>query len=164
MWNRRSAGVTLIELIVALVIVGVAIAGAVAAFSRADIGSANPAVAQQMAAVADSMMEEVLLKPFNRPAGNAGPPASNQRRDFVVLDDYNNYAANGIVDVEGNAIPGLASYSVRIDVVPVPGGLNGIPQNDTRRITVTVRNAAMAEPFALTGWRTQPLLPGETTP
>ncbi|WP_296952733.1 prepilin-type N-terminal cleavage/methylation domain-containing protein [uncultured Massilia sp.] len=164
MWNKRSAGVTLIELIVALVIVGVAIAGAVAAFSRADIGSANPAVAQQMAAVADSMMEEVLLKPFNRPAGNTGPPASNQRRDFVVVDDYNAYASTGILDVEGNAIPGLAAYSVRVDVAPVQGGLHGIPQADTRMITVTVRNASMPQPFVLTGWRTQPLLPGEQTP
>jgi MSHA pilin protein MshD len=153
MLNRRSAGVTLVELIVAMVIVGVALAGAVAAFTRADIGSANPAVAQQMAAIADSMMEEILLKPFN-----GGAPASTARKDKVKLDDYDAYASNGIYDLDGNAVPGLEAYRVQVSVARVAGGVAGVPADDTRRIQVTVSHAGM-DPLVLTGWRTQPLLP-----
>ena len=60
----RSRGVTLIELVVFIVIVGVALAGLFAAFNTITAASADPQVRKQVLAIAESLMDEVQLKPF----------------------------------------------------------------------------------------------------
>jgi MSHA pilin protein MshD len=60
----RSRGVTLVELIVFMVIVGVALAGLFAAFDTMTKASADPQVRKQVLAIAESLMEEVQLMPF----------------------------------------------------------------------------------------------------
>jgi len=60
----RPRGVTLVELIVFMVIVGVAMAGLFAAFNTITKGSADPQVRKQVLAIAESLMEEVQLMPF----------------------------------------------------------------------------------------------------
>ena len=61
--KRRMAGVTLVELVVAMVIVGIALAGLVSVYNRASIASTDPLITQQMLAIGETMMEEVMLKP-----------------------------------------------------------------------------------------------------
>lgn len=155
MRNRRCAGVTLVELIVALVIVGVALAGAVAAFTRTDRASVEPVIVRQMATIADGMMEEILLKPFSN---DADTPA--QRIDFAKVADYNGYGKDvtGILDVEGVAVPGLEKYRVEVTASKPPAGelLTGVPDNDTLKIIVTVSHDSVDKPLTLTGWRTRP--------
>jgi MSHA pilin protein MshD len=60
----RSRGVTLVELIVFMVIVGVAMAGLFAAFNTMTAASADPQVRKQVLAIAESLMDEVALMPF----------------------------------------------------------------------------------------------------
>jgi MSHA pilin protein MshD len=60
----RSRGVTLVELIVFMVIVGVALAGLFAAFNTMTAGSADPQVRKQVLAIAESLMDEVALMPI----------------------------------------------------------------------------------------------------
>ena len=62
--RSRTRGVTLVELIVFMVIVGVAMAGIFAAFSIMTKGSADPQVRKQVLAIAESMMEEIVLMPL----------------------------------------------------------------------------------------------------
>ena len=64
MCPRQSRGVTLVELIVFIVIVGVAMAGLFAAFNTITAASADPQVRKQVLAIAESLMEEVQLMPF----------------------------------------------------------------------------------------------------
>nr|WP_314538959.1 type II secretion system protein [uncultured Massilia sp.] len=160
MSNKREAGVTLIELIVAIVIVGIALAGVVAAFARTDRASVDPVVTQQMAIVAAGMMEEILLKDFAN--ANAKPAA---RTAYTQAADYNGYKSIGIVDAEGNAVPGLSAYDVAVEVGnPDPAhALQGVPTADTLRIQVTVTNRMSEskdrDPVVLTGWRTRPPAP-----
>jgi MSHA pilin protein MshD len=147
MWNKRSAGVTLIELIVAIVIMAIALAGMVAVFTRTDRASVDPVISQQMAIVAEGMMEEILLKPF----GTDANPAPAQRSLFAKVQDYNGYARNGIVDVEGNAVAGLESYGVQVAVLKTV--LAQVPDTKALKIRITVVHAG-APDFVLTGWRT----------
>ena len=149
---RRNAGVTLVELIVALVIMGVALAGMVAVYTATTRSSVDPVIVQQMQAIADNMMEEILMKPFT-PLDPAAP-AGGARINFDCVMDYNGYATTGIQDVEGNAIPGLQRYSVAVVVKPI--ALTGVAANaDSLRVVVTVSMAG-ADPVVLTGWRTNP--------
>lgn len=150
MWNdRRMAGVTLVELIVAIVIVGVALAGLAAAYNRASVASADPVITQQMLAIAESMMEEMMLKPY---AGDGAVGAT--RAHYDEIGDYANYTAQPVTDADGNAIAGLGRYAVSVAVDPVAQALPGVDAGDARRINVTVTHGS--ESLTLSGWRTRP--------
>jgi MSHA pilin protein MshD len=60
----RSRGVTLIELVVFMVLVGIAMAGLFAVFDTMTRASADPQVRKQVLAIAESLMDEVALMPF----------------------------------------------------------------------------------------------------
>jgi MSHA pilin protein MshD len=158
MSNRfsRSAGVTLVELIVALVIMGVALAGMVAVYTTTTRSSVDPVIVQQMQAIADNMMEEILMKPF------AKGPGTGARINYDDVRDYHGYdsGTGGIPDVEGSVIAGLERYRVVVSVVE-SAALPGVPSADALLVTVTVSNMQgdANDPNAkitLTGWRTNP--------
>lgn len=144
---KTQRGFTLIEMVLAIVVLGVGLAGALIAFSTVTRGSADPVVAQQMLAIAEEMMEEIQLKPY-AVAANAAPAACARNTWNDVLD-YNGYATSGqVCTIDGAAIPSLAGYSVRVTVVA--GTLGGVAA--ARRIDVTVTRGTNS--FTLTGWRT----------
>ena len=145
---RRNAGVTLVELIVALVIMGVALAGMVAVYTATTRSSVDPVIVQQMQAIADNMMEEILMKPY------AKGPGGGARINFDDVRDYDGYKTTGITDVEGNAIPGLERYSVVVEAREFV--LTGVLTSaDSLRVTVTVSMPG-TNSIVLTGWRTNP--------
>lgn len=167
MSNRfaRSAGVTLVELIVALVIVGVALAGMVAVYTATTRSSVDPVIVQQMQAVADNMMEEILMKPF-APGPAQAYKQGGVRVNFDDVRDYDGYGGDaggnplpqGILDVEGNPIAGLERYTVVVKVENA--AFAGIASQDALRVTVTVgitgTDPSYPQPIVLTGWRTNP--------
>lgn len=63
MWNS-ARGMTLIELVLAMVVIGVGLAGVLAAFQQSVRGSADPMVRKQMTAIAEEMLEEAALRAF----------------------------------------------------------------------------------------------------
>jgi MSHA pilin protein MshD len=159
MYSRRSRhmrGVTLVELVIAIVILSAALGGLVAAFAQANRASADPVVTQQMLAIGESMMEEVLLKPYAVASNDVPSPTRaqfNDVRDFDATDDAApGYTSTGIKDIDGGAIDGLGSYSVSVRVNRV--ALDSVPNGDALRVIVTVTSGARQ--LALTGWRTQP--------
>lgn len=144
MSNRRQSGLTLVELILAIVIVAVGLAGVLAVFQQVVRGSADPLVRKQMLSIAEGMMEEIALKPY---AGSAVTPAGCARATFADVDDYDGYSSTGICDLEGNPVAQLAAYNV---VVGVTGEtLAGVA---AKRITVSVSRGN--DNLSLVGWRT----------
>ena len=146
MSTRRQRGVTLIELIVALTIVAIAVAGMMAAFTRAAASSADPVVTKQMAAVAETLMEEIQLKPF-APTAQSG----SNRSDYNDVLDYDGYKTTGVFDISGTPVGGLEKYDVTVAVAKV--ALTGIVADDAYRIVVTVTHGS--DTFTLHGWRTR---------
>ena len=146
---KRMAGVTLIELIVAMVIVGAALAGLVAVYNRANIASADPLLTQQMLAIGETMMEEILQKPFTVDAA----PAPN-RQFFNDVKDYDNYGPAPVTTVNGDAIDGLSHYrvAVKVDLVTI----GGASQAAAQRVRVTVSTTHTADTIVLTGWKVSP--------
>jgi MSHA pilin protein MshD len=147
--KRRMAGVTLVELVVAMVIVGIALAGLMTVYNRASIASADPLITQQMLAIGETMMEEVMLKPYESTTGT-----KSTRAQYDALDDYASYAKQTVTDVDDNAIAGLERYRVAVTVGPAGQPLPGIATADVKRIVVTVWNGN--QNLVLTGWRTKP--------
>jgi MSHA pilin protein MshD len=60
----QQRGVTLIELVMFIVIVGIAVAGIFAVYTNTVRHSADPLIRKQMLAIAEAMLEEAKLMPF----------------------------------------------------------------------------------------------------
>ena len=142
----RQRGMTLMELVLAIAVIGVGLAGLLVAFNQAVFRSADPLVRKQMLAIAEEMMEEIRLKPYVPVASAA--PAACARNTYNDVDDYNGYAAAAVCDIDGNAIPSLAAYGVVVTVTAanLPNGVAA------KRIVVTVGHGGDA--LTLTGYRT----------
>ena len=148
---RRQAGMTLIELVMAIVIISVGLAGVLLAYTTVVGRSADPMIRKQMLAIADETMEEIALKPF-APAANAAPAAC-ARNTYNDIFDYNGYTATGICDIDGVPIAGLTGYSVGVSVV-ADATLPSVTSANAAKITVTASNTTTTETIQLTGWRT----------
>lgn len=163
--SKRQSGLTLVELIIAIVIIGVSVAGVIALYVNAVRGSADPLPVKQAYAIAEALLEEVQLAPFTfcDPAdpqaeaaagtGDCTLPLQAGNRPFDHVDKYNGLALNPVASVDGVALAGLAGYAATVTVAAPAAAWNGIPAADVRRITVTV--AAPGGPYVLEGWRTR---------
>ena len=159
MTKRTSAGFTLIEVIIFIVVVSVGLVGILLVSNTVVASSSDPMVRKQAVAVAESMLEEVLLKEYCDPDTgdrNAAPPtcgAAQQeasRNLWDDVDDYNNFATVGVQEVDGNAVAGLERYNVAV-AVAAPAALGGGGATLLKRVMVTV--AWGGESVVLVGFR-----------
>ena len=169
-------GLSLIELLVFIVVVGIAVTGVLSVYSLNARSSADPMVRKQALAIAESLLEEVLAKPYtycdpddanvetaSSPAGCAtipevmGPEAGEARyanlTPFDNVNDYNGFSMAGIVDLNNNPVAGLGGYTATVQVQPA-GAFNGIPAGETLLVTVTVV-APGNQGVSLSGYRTR---------
>lgn len=146
--RSRASGATLVELIVAIVIIGVALAGVLMVFIRNTSASADPLIWHQATAIAEAYLEEALTKNFTDPDGLGG----ETRATYDDVLDYN-FTDNGARDQNGTAISGLEGYTVQVQAAA--GALNGIPGTDAIHVTVTVTPAVLASgTVVISGYRT----------
>lgn len=156
MLARRARGFTLVEMIIAIVVISVGVAGVLAAFSTTVKSSGDPMVRKQMLAVAEEMMEEILLKPYAVSgvapvnATVACGVAGAVRTAFDDVSDYNGYRTTSVCDIDGTLVAGLSSYAVQVSVSVVSLGSPAVAA--TKRILVTVTTGS--DTLSLTGWRT----------
>lgn len=114
-------GMTLIELIVFIVVVSVGLAGVLTVFSVTVRNSADPLVVKQALAVADSMLEEILLKDFCDPdstlevsatttAGSPSVTGIAPALDFPATN-YVSWRVSGSGIAAGTTVQGVVSNS-----------------------------------------------------
>jgi MSHA pilin protein MshD len=142
-----GTGVTLVELLIAIVVVGIAASGVLLVMSYTTGHSADPMIQHQAVAIAEAYLEEALLQPYDDPDGVAVVEAD--RSLFDDLDDYN-FVEVGARQQSSPAvlIPGLEAYTVTVAVTAEV--LNSVA---AKRITVTVTNPGGVG-LTLTGYRT----------
>ncbi len=148
----KEAGFSLIEAILFIVVVSVALAAVLQAFNQAAVASADPVLRRQSLAIAQSLLDEISFKAFSPPSpgGFAGPYNAATRSQFDAVPDYNGLTLNGISDLSGTALAGLAGYTARISVAAAAFG--SVPAAAGWRITVTVTDPAGRQ-IALDGYR-----------
>lgn len=142
-----ARGITLVELIVAIVIIGVALAGVLTVFLRNTSASADPLIWHQATAIAEAYLEEALTKNFT-----VGP--GNTRATYDDVLDYN-FTDVGARDQTGSPISGLEGYTVQIQAAYA--ALNDITQasNNAVRVQVTVTPAiSTSSAITISSYRT----------
>jgi MSHA pilin protein MshD len=165
---RRSRGFTMIELIVFIIIVGIAVAGVLGVLTYSTSHSADPLRRKQALALAEALLEEVELAQFtycepSAPgAESATSPAScgsyaegmgaeaGETRPYDNVNDYyvltgkpfNDKATGQLLDAAGNPFP-LTGYSASLavtqeDFATSLGTVAGSSNGDVLHLAITV--------------------------
>ncbi len=131
-----SLGVTLVELIVSIVVIGVALAGVMVVIVRNTSASADPLIWHQAVIVAEAYLEEALTKQFTDP----NPPEGGETRaTYDDVLDYNNIVAESPPrDQNGTAITSLAGYAVTVQVTTEALNDITLASGNAVRVQVTV--------------------------
>jgi MSHA pilin protein MshD len=146
--NER--GMTLIEVVIAIVIVAISVSAILGVLSRAVGHSADAMIVSQAVSIAEAYIEEISLKPFVDPDGTDGEAL---RTAFDDADDYNGLFDNGAYDQFGSAIGGLSGYTIAVSVVQ-SAALPGIAAADALRIDVRVAYAPYVD-YVLSSYKTR---------
>lgn len=131
---RRERGMTLIELIIAIVVIGICLVSVLALLSSISVRSASGLARTQATSIATSYLEFILAQPF----GNIG--------GFDGIDQP------GPLDANGAPVAGLERYRVQVRAFGETLGTGG----DTAaamRVEVTVTDPTGVATL-ITGYRT----------
>ena len=174
---RHQAGLTLIELIIAIVVLGIAAIAVLQSLGVLVLANVDPMLRSQSRLLAEAMLNEVQTKAFfdasDDPVLNPGSvplticPApetltANDRNGWDNICDYDGYDSNpdGPRSHDGTLMPDLTGYRVQVTVnagfgLSLGNGLSNtagcIPQ--VARLTVTVTDPR-GQPLTLEAYRT----------
>lgn len=154
---RKQRGATLIELVITIVIISISVAAVISTLSNMTAHSADPMVEAQAVAIAESYLEEIMLKPFLDPTtGTVCPaPPSGGRSVYDNVCDYNGLVDNGAHDQSGAAPSGLdlSAYTVSV-AVNQSASLNKLSgSGQVLRVDVNVTYGSLVN-ITLSGYRT----------
>ncbi len=150
----REAGLSLIELVVAIVVISISLSGVLLVVDTTTRASADPMLERQAISIADAYLEEILQKAYLDPdTGTLCPAPEATRSLFDNLCDYDGLDETGARDQHGNAVAGLEAYRVRIaiDRSAALGTVSG--ESDVVRVDASV-NDPMGRLVRMSGYRT----------
>lgn len=172
-WHRYQAGISMIELIMFIIIVGIGVAGVLSVMNVTTQSSADPMLRKQALSIAESLLEEVQLQPFtycdpidanaatatsaagcdSTPEAN-GPEGAQSRYTisdpFNNVNDYAGFSMTGIRGLDNAVIAGLENYSATVTVSN--SAVDTVPSDASLRIDVRVTYGTSVD-ITLTGYR-----------
>jgi MSHA pilin protein MshD len=174
MSSSRQRGLSLIETVVFIVVLGIGVAGLAVLYNQLTLASVDPLVRKQAVAIATSLMEEIQLRPFtycdpddplvftaassvgcgtSEGIGNEGESRYGPTF-FDNVSDYHGFnMAGSIQDITNATINGLTGASANVQIVAAGGDFPAaIPADEALRITVTVTGPANTQ-VVLQGYR-----------
>lgn len=150
--RRRQAGVNMIELLIAIVVISIACTGVLLVYAQTVRFSADPMIQTQAVAIAEGYLEEILARPLADPDTEGG----ETRATFDDIADYNGLNDSPPQDQNGNVadfapadgIADLAGFSVTVTVTSgvLIGGVS------MSRVDVRVQYAPVVD-VILSGYR-----------
>jgi MSHA pilin protein MshD len=178
----RQSGLSLIELVMFIIIVGIAVTGVMTVFVQVSKSSADPMLRKQAIALAESLLEEVMLQPFTycdpddanvatatqatagagptfcaTDAQNLGPsPAAETRSGtprFDNVGDYHGFSMGLGAVQDITGSPVADLATYQVAVTMAQSGATfGLPAGDVLKINVRARSSSGAD-VTLTGYR-----------
>lgn len=155
--QKNNQGFTLVELIITIVLSGIAIAMFAGIYTSTQVKSVSPIMQVKAAELAQAYLEEISLKRFDEqsPIGNRfrcdenpaiscsntlASESGETRARFDDVDDYNNLNESPPRDALGNIRNGFNSFSASV-TVSYAGADQGFSARDLKRIEVTITSA-----------------------
>lgn len=149
--RRHQSGLTLVELVITIVIVSLALASVVGAFSTMLGRSADALQDTQAVSLAQMYLDEILSRKYDEDAGNGGTPpwtgacrtgaeAGEARGTFDDVDDYQGIDDQPPALVSGSLPATYAGFRVEISVT-CAGAEIGLPSANAKRIDVRITGA-----------------------
>jgi MSHA pilin protein MshD len=171
---RTAHGFTLAELLIFIIITGIAVAAIAGLFAKNVGSSADPYLRQKALAVAKSYMDEIIRQRWNHntpfgggcvktgsgqcealePSNPSVAPIGNEGQARVDYDDIDDYDGldEAPKDSLGALVDGYSGFNVQVQVTEPAGNWNGVPAADVRKIVVTVATPNN-ENISLTSYR-----------
>jgi MSHA pilin protein MshD len=152
----KSHGFTLIELVVLIVVLGVALTGVTLAINHALQQAPKTLVQTRAMEIAQSYLEEILQKRFDQNTGQGGIPRcdstdnnakacsnslgpdSETRGWYNDVDDYNGINDQPPVTATGTTVSNYQDYRVQVSVAYAGNELGFSDNRHAKRITVSV--------------------------
>ena len=147
--RSQTRGFSLVEVLVAIVVLSIAVAGVLLVYTNTARGSADALINKQALAIAEAMLEEIQLAAYANPSGGfAGPGSSiNDRDEYDDVSDYNGFSTTGVYKIDGTQV--LTDYNVSVTVAV--SAFQGIAES--KLITVTVTHPSSSRSVVLTGYK-----------
>lgn len=154
-------GATLVELVITIVIISVAIAGVVGAFSLIASRSADPLDQTRVVELAQLYMDEILAKKYDdsTPQGGTpkysgsctiGPEPGENRGNFDDVDDYHDLTDSPPRSAE-SVLNGYSGFSVSVTVA-CAGADVGLPGSEAKRVELNIQ-APGDQSFIMSAYR-----------
>jgi MSHA pilin protein MshD len=154
-FRKHHQGATLIELVMIIVIISVAIAGVMGAFSLIAGRSADPLNQTRAVALSQLYMDEILAKQFadKSPLGGGAVSAAKADCPNVGVDGESRSTLNDVDDYDGldndppqnseeESLNGYSSFRVSVSV-QCAGSEVGFAQNhQAKRVDITITDPA----------------------
>ena len=164
--TRFTSGVSLIELVIAIVIIGIGLAALTATIIETTRHSADPMIQQQAYAIAQSYLEEILSQPFCDPndfsldchadctagacgacSGSTVPGGGGEVR--ATFDDVCDYEpVDGVASDINGPIASLSNYTVTVTIDDSGINLNGLSSDSGEVVRVDV-NVTYSSGYAI---------------
>lgn len=140
-------GLTLIELIISMVIIGIALTGVLSVMNLTVSRSADPMIQHQALAIAEAYLEEILTKEYN--TSNCPAGSGSSRDTYCAVEHYHNLPDNLVRDQTGLPITALSAYNIQVSVGPAANweGVNA------KLVTVTASHPSSGISISLSGYR-----------
>jgi MSHA pilin protein MshD len=181
--KRRQRGFSLIEVVVFIVVLGIAFVGMLVLYNRVTSASVDPMVRKQALAIASSLLEEIELHAYTFcetsdpnvytapnlagcTTGEAKVLGENRYGPlrFDNVKDYDGFCMGPglpacsdtvITTAAGATVAGLESYRVDVAIVQIAASELGadVPATDALRITVTATHQPTGITTKLQGYR-----------
>ena len=146
--RHRQSGITLVELVISLVVIGIAAAAILGVYTTTIRASADPMIRAQAIAIAEMYMDEIMGRSYSTTSGSGDCTAS--RDDWHEIGDYDGLVACQPRDVFGATMAGLEAYRVSVTVT----GDTSLGGFGERLIQVQVRDTTGTVDITLAAWRT----------
>ena len=140
---RARTGVTMIEAVIATIIVAVMLTAALQAVAAARAGDYKVTSRSRGQFLAQALLSEIIDLPYRdpNPSPAFGPEAGESRPAFDDVDDYLDYQEPSPRDKAGNLLPKTGGWtrSVKVERVPIDAltGPASTSETGIKRITVT---------------------------
>lgn len=145
--GRYQQGVTLVELVITIVIISVAVAGVVGAFSLIAGRSADPLWQVRSIELGQAYLDEILAHNFDNATPPGGVPAfdgacnvgadGESRGSYNDVDDFDGLADEPPRLINQGMSPAYENYRVEVSV-SCAGDEVGVADSQAKRIDVTV--------------------------